>query len=303
MVIAWFLSSWLLAMDHKMDHKVEIVIPMEVDDHQSEESYNGSPKHERIQGANRIRKRNEDYDILKKLINAIFDGDNQRVDQLLEENFVGYRNYIGLIQDYSVRLARDFAPTLGAVLKAQWPKDIEWPWPFSPVWLALEMVIKSKADKEPVEVYEKRLAILKNVFQAQGRSVEKLKLRKYTPPHSFSWWCFCCCVPLCCFCASVRGYPENRAAQADNVQALQILMSNQLRADDGEWDSYGYAIYFNAVNVLSYLKSKGFTNKQENCSCMENSRFLAYVNGDKETKELITDSWEYTKPMGFDGCC
>jgi len=257
------------------------------------------------------RIKQESYELTKALmqaiINAHLDGDNG-VTHILADGW-NAQDYFTLKPSHKKLLKSDFAAPL-IFMKDKWP--------CSPIWVALEWVIKSKEDKESDQIYKNRVEILKRFSPLQLRLpqfidehnrdqrarenrliCEVLPLRKDTPRCLI--WLLCCCFASCIGdCIDVCGSPIHRAVQADNVDAFKIFMDfdDIIELHDSRgWSPMHYAARFNAHKILEHLinssKKISFANGKwdsllDLCEgCCTTPNCLACCSGDEKTKELL----------------
>jgi len=241
----------------------------------------------------------EDYQDIKKFITAIVQANEKEVTEILKTS--GWCNesqcFLHMVERYKTRLKQDFGEQFKDLLHGQWP--------FTPVWLALELVIANKG-KEDSAIYDNRVSILKTlasrIYDHKG---EELILRKHRPPSSASWWFVCCCCPLLEMCTSVKGFPIHRAAESDNTDALKIFVDAEClyvkdaaEIQEEAWTPIKYAFASSARNCAAYLIEKRAHLTGERSQCCQDIRCLAGCFSDKETREILTDAPNY-EPM----CC
>jgi len=248
--------------------------------------------------------KNQEYEVFKNLINAILYGQDKSVAAILDQKKWKFDDFYRMKMVYEENLKTDFNKQCGDLLDGQWP--------FTPIWLALEMVILVKKNRGPTN-YQQQVSILATLLaREKGECWERLKLRKNRPPCSWYWMCWCCCVPCICFCCDVYGDPVHCAAQADNTDALEVFFKkyNDKRIfevlDNALWPPFNYAVVYGSAQVLAYLKLKGidksFSCVEGQTCCCEDPRCLVYLTDNKTVKKLVTDAPDY-KPMCCDGCC
>jgi len=246
-----------------------------------------------------------EYLVFRDFNIAIIEADAKTVETMLAQissrnEYFKYNAYFKrMIKEHPYGLVRDFNEKLGAMLKQQWPYPKEWPWPFNPLWLALEMVIYGERHDEPKqqsEKYKSRLNILKQLREVCGYGkydYEPLVIRKPSPPSSCACWWSCLCMPCICYvCDDIKSIPQHRAAQANSLKAFKILASatEKYYADsEGIWGPLEYAIRFGAADIVAELGGKnGF--HYVCCGCcrfMESSPCLACFSGNKEVRKMV----------------
>lgn len=254
-------------------------------------------------------KRTQDYKDLKAVVEAIQQPDNKKVEQLLSEKQWKNSDIVRLISTYKAQLKNDFDGAFGNLLGGQWP--------FHLIWLALELVIKSKqGQKEAQAVYQQRLSILTILGKDRYAIQAQLVLRKNRPACTCAWLLSCFCCPCICACSDVHGYPIHRAAQTDNTDALEVLIplyiQQQVGAgnaefcnintikDSADWGPFQYAVFYGKENAAAYLRGwHGAGVKKSWYRFCEDPRFLAKFTDNKNVKQLITDG---SSPMCCDGC-
>jgi len=146
----------------------------------------------------------QNYQTKKTLIEAMLNADIETIDQNKSSWPWTTKDSLPIKKSSQAQLTEEFRERL-AFMKDKWP--------CSALWIALELVIKSKDDEESNDTYQKRLAILRIVV-AVTYDWEPL------PLGGCGW--LCCLIS--CMCMNTIGYPMSRAAQANNIDAFKILL-------------------------------------------------------------------------------
>jgi len=231
----------------------------------------------------------EIYNRTALLIGAMINANPEEVEQVIKERGVKGDDYAQLLRSHKKQLTESYKKKF---------EFIRW-WPCSPIWVALELVIKSKQDRELPGVYERRLKILKIVatMKRDEKNDEAVLLRKDCPP-SGCWlvgYFFGECFGLG---NDVYIHPIHRAAQADNLKAFEILWDpNNIVCDSVGWSPWEYAIKHKSDQVIAYLALNQIGQKKleycsskdcDNCGCTSLCCLLRCY-GTKTAKHVVDE--------------